>query len=57
MLGNILPNQTLKKMFYTPLDISKAKYKNVTKQCVNSLIKEWIRYAKQRHKQLKKFND
>ncbi|KAL4103644.1 hypothetical protein QTP88_019000 [Uroleucon formosanum] len=38
-------------------DISKAKYKNVTKQCVDSFIKEWIRYAKQRHKQLIKMNE
>ncbi|XP_025191941.1 uncharacterized protein LOC112592156 [Melanaphis sacchari] len=37
-------------------DITQSKFKNVSKQYVNLLIKEWIRYAKQRRSQLKKLN-
>ncbi|CAH1732091.1 uncharacterized protein LOC114132477 [Aphis gossypii] len=37
-------------------DITKSKFKTVSKQYVNLIIKEWIRYAKQRRAHLKKMN-
>lgn len=52
--GNFqIGNLTIVKVIF---DITKSKFKNVSQQYVNLIIKEWIRYAKQRRAHLKKMN-